>query len=212
MTEGNGTRGGRGRTARVSRETGETKVEVRLDLDGRAKGLPEDAPRIEVKTGIGFFDHMLYALAFHGGWGLELVCHGDLEVDDHHSVEDTGLALGQAVARALGNRRGIARFGHAYAPLDEARARAVVDVSSRPFFDGKLNLQRERVGALSCEMVPHFFHSFAQTAGLTLHVDVIRGANDHHRIEACFKAIALALRAALAPAGGDRVPLTKGVL
>ena len=212
MAEGNGTRRARARAALVSRETGETKVEVRLDLDGRDKALPDDAPAIEVKSGIGFFDHMLHALAFHGGWELGLGCDGDLDVDDHHTVEDTGLALGQAVAHALGDRKGIARFGHAYAPLDEALARAVVDVSGRPFFAGELNLRRERVGALSCEMVPHFFHSFAQAAAITLHVDVIRGTNDHHRIEACFKAVAVALRAALAPAGGDRVPSTKGVL
>ena len=212
MAEGDGTRGVRGRTARVSRETGETRVEVRLDLDGRAKCPPDGTPRIEITTGIGFFDHMLHALAFHGGWELELTCDGDLEIDDHHTVEDTGLALGQAVAHALGDRQGIARFGHCHAPLDEALARAVVDISGRPFFAGELGLQRERVGALSTELVPHFFHSFAQTAALTLHVDVIRGTNDHHRIEACFKAVALALRAALAPAGGDRVPSTKGVL
>jgi len=206
------------RSAEVSRETGETKVEVRLDLDGReavrAGGRQDDAAAIEVSTGIGFFDHMLHALAFHAGWSLELNCEGDLEVDDHHTVEDTGLALGQAVARALGDRRGgIVRFGHAYAPLDEALARAVVDVSGRPFFAGDLGLRRERVGALSCEMVPHFFHSFAQTAGLTLHVDVIRGGNDHHRIEAAFKAVALALRGAVARTGdGGGVPSTKGVL
>lgn len=199
--------GDEARSARVRRETAETKIDVRLGLDG--------AGAVEVSTGIGFFDHMLHALAFHAGWSLELGCEGDLEVDDHHTVEDTGLALGQAVARALGERRaGIVRFGHAYAPLDEALARAVVDVSGRPFFAGELDLQRERVGALSCEMVPHFFHSFAQTAGLTLHVDVIRGANDHHRIEAAFKAAALALERAFARAGGggSGVPSTKGVL
>ena len=185
---------------------------MRLDLDGRDKALPDGAVAIEIKSGIGFFDHMLHALAFHGGWELGLNCDGDLDIDDHHTVEDTGLALGQAVAHALGDRKGIARFGHCYAPLDEALARAVVDVSGRPFFAGELDLRRESVGALSTEMVPHFFHSFAQAAAITLHVDVIRGANDHHRIEACFKAVALALRAALAPAGGDRVPSTKGVL
>ena len=203
----------RARTAEVSRETGETRVEVRLDLDGRATIRPDDPVAIHVRTGIGFFDHMLHALAFHAGWALELSCEGDLEVDDHHTVEDTGLALGRAVDRALGERRdGIARFGHCYAPLDEALARAVADVSGRPFFAGELGLERERVGALSCEMVPHFFHSFARTARLTLHADVIRGANDHHRIEACFKAVALALKAALAPAGSGGVPSTKGVL
>ncbi|MXX56040.1 MAG: imidazoleglycerol-phosphate dehydratase HisB [Gemmatimonadetes bacterium] len=198
--------GDEARSARVSRETGETRVEVRLALDG--------AGAVDVSTGIGFFDHMVHALAFHAGWSLKLKCAGDLEVDDHHTVEDTGLALGQAVARALGERRaGIVRFGHAYAPLDEALARAVVDVSGRPFFAGDLDLRRERVGALSCEMVPHFFHSFAQTAGLTLHVDVIRGANDHHRIEASFKALALALRGALARTDdGQGVPSTKGML
>ncbi len=223
-----------GRSAQVSRETGETSVRVTIDLDGgrrrRAGGRADTgagaasgatrggSPRVRVKTGIGFFDHMLHALAFHAGWGLDLVCEGDTEVDDHHTVEDTGLALGSAVARALGQakggivRGGIVRFGHCYAPLDEALARAVADVSGRPFFAGELSLQRERVGALSCEMVPHFFHSFAQGAGLTLHVDVIRGANDHHRIEAAFKAVALALRAALARSGSGRVPSTKGVL
>ena len=202
----------RARSAQVVRETGETRIEASLDLDGRGPGKPDGPAPIRVKTGIGFFDHMLHALALHAGWALELRCDGDLEIDDHHTVEDTGLALGQAVARALGEGpRGIARFGSCCAPLDEALARAVVDISGRPFFAGDLALQRERVGALSCEMVPHFFHSLAQTAGITLHVDVIRGANDHHRIEACFKAVALALRAALAPAGGG-VPSTKGVL
>lgn len=202
----------RGRRASVSRETGETRVDVRLDLDGRATRESGEAAPIAIDTGIGFFDHMLHALAFHAGWGLQMDCDGDLEVDDHHTVEDVGLALGQAVARALGDgREGIARFASCHAPLDEALARAVVDVSGRPFFAGELDLRRERVGALSCEMVPHFFHSFAQTAGLTLHVDVIRGANDHHRIEACFKAVALALKAALAEVGGG-VPSTKGVL
>ncbi len=201
------------RSAEVARATGETDVQVRLDLDGRGLDGSDAPASIHVKTGIGFFDHMLHALAFHAGWALELTCDGDLDVDDHHTVEDTGLALGRAVARALGEGRGgIARFASCHAPLDEALARAVVDVSGRPFFGGELGLRRERVGALSCEMVPHFFHSFAQTAGLTLHVDLIRGANDHHRIEACFKAVALALKRALAPTASDRVPSTKGVL
>ena len=203
---------GGGRFARVSRETGETTVRVSVDLDGGG----EDASRgdgIRVTTGIGFFDHMLHALAFHAGWGLDLVCEGDTEVDDHHTVEDTGLALGRAVAGALREGRGgIVRFAHSHAPLDEALARAVADVSGRPFFAGELALKRERVGTLSCEMVPHFFHSFAQGAGLTLHVDVLRGTNDHHRIEAAFKAVALALRSALALSGSERVPSTKGVL
>ncbi len=201
------------RSARLSRETGETSVRVSIDLDGGTQPLVGDTPRIRVTTGIGFFDHMLHSLAFHAGWGLDLACDGDTGVDDHHTVEDTGLALGAAVARALGETRGgIVRFGHAFAPLDDALARAVADVSGRPFFAGELSLRRERVGTLSCEMVPHFFHSFAQGSGLTLHVDVLRGANDHHRIEAAFKAVALALRAALARSGSEQVPSTKGVL
>ena len=220
---------GGARAARVLRDTGETRVRVALDLDaagaapapasagaepdGRPTSMPGPDRALRISTGIGFFDHMLHALAFHAGWALDLECDGDTEVDDHHTVEDTGLALGQAVARAVGDdRQGIVRFGHSFAPLDEALARAVVDLSGRPFFAGDLDLRRERVGAMSCEMVPHFFHSFAQGAGLTLHVDLIRGANDHHRIEAAFKAAALALRAALARDGSGRVPSTKGVL
>ena len=195
------------RTATVSRETRETRIKATLTLDGSR------AARLD--TGIGFLDHMLHALAFHAGWDLELTCTGDLQVDDHHTVEDVGLVLGQAVDQALGDRAGIVRFGSAYAPLDEALARAVVDVSGRPFFAGEMGLARERVGDLSCEMIPHFFHSFAQTAGLALHVDVIRGTNDHHRIEAAFKACALALRTALGrttSAGPGGVPSTKGAL
>ncbi len=194
------------RTAEVVRETRETRVRVTLALD--------EAGPVTVRTGIGMFDHMLCALGFHAGWALDLDCQGDLGVDDHHSIEDVGLVLGQALARAIGPQRsGITRFGFAYAPLDEALARAVVDVSGRPAYCGELQLQRDRVGALSCEMVPHFFHSLAQTAGLTLHVDVLRGANDHHRIEACFKALALALREALAVTDQrDDVLSTKGVL
>ncbi len=199
------------RTATISRTTGETSVRVRLDLDGAAAagGAP---PEIRVRTGIGFLDHMLHALAFHAGWALDLRCDGDLDVDDHHTVEDAGLALGEAVREALGGAGGIARFGSAYAPLDEALARAVADLSGRPFFVGDLGLRRERLGALSCEMAPHFFHSFAQRAALTLHIDVLRGDNDHHRLEAAFKAVALALRSALAPTGPTHVPSTKGVL
>ncbi len=212
-----GSRTATSRTATVSRETRETRIEVRLTLNGSG--------RVRLSTGIGFLNHMLDTLAFHAGWNLELTCTGDLHVDDHHTVEDVGLALGQAVDQALGERKGIRRFGFAYAPLDEALARVVVDLSGRPFFAGDLRLARERVGDLSCEMVPHFFHSFAQTARLTLHVDVLRGANDHHRIEAAFKACALALRSACSRAAADargpsdsaadaryEVPSTKGAL
>lgn len=192
-----------GRTGRVSRSTNETEVTVELTLDGSGC--------VDVSTGLGFLDHMLTALAFHGGFDLDVRTRGDLEVDDHHTVEDTALALGNALAQALGDKRGIQRFGHAYAPLDEALARVVVDISGRSHCSTALGLRRERMGDLACENVPHFFASFAQAAGITLHVDVLRGENDHHRIEAAFKATALALRTALAP-GGSGVPSTKGSL
>ncbi|NNF28171.1 MAG: imidazoleglycerol-phosphate dehydratase HisB [Gemmatimonadetes bacterium] len=191
------------RTGSTRRTTKETDLSVDLTLDGKGA--------IEIDTGVGFLDHMLTSLAFHAGWDLTLSARGDLQIDDHHTVEDTALALGSAVADALGDRAGISRFASAYAPLDEALARVVVDVSGRPFCAADLGLRRERVGELSCENVPHFFSSFAQSAGLTLHVDVLRGANDHHRIEAAFKALALALRDALARRTGG-IRSTKGVL
>ena len=192
------------REARVERATGETAVEVALRLDG--------AGEARVTTGIGFLDHLLTALTRHARFDLTLACRGDLEVDDHHTVEDCALALGAALDRALGERRGIRRFGSAFAPLDEALARAVVDVSGRPFAAIDLGLRRERLGGLSCENVPHFLHSLAAAAGLTLHVDLLRGDNDHHRAEAAFKALALALGEALARSPFDDVPSTKGVL
>lgn len=190
--------------AEITRETLETRIALELALDGTG--------RAEVKTGIGFLDHMLISLARHARLDLRLSCEGDLEVDDHHSVEDTALALGQALDRALGERRGIARFGYAYAPLDEALARAVVDLSGRPAAVIELGLERERLGTLSCENVPHFFASLATAGRMALHLDVLRGANDHHRIEAAFKALALALRQAVATEGPDAVPSTKGTL
>jgi imidazoleglycerol-phosphate dehydratase len=193
------------RRAEIKRKTLETEIALELTLDGEG--------RAEVKTGIGFLDHMLAALARHARFDLRLSCEGDLEVDDHHSVEDTALALGQALDNALGERRGIARFGFAYAPLDEALARAVVDLSGRPAAVVNLGLEREALGQLACENVPHFFASLATTGRMALHVDVLRGANDHHRVEAAFKALALALRQAVRIEGPeDAVPSTKGVL
>jgi imidazoleglycerol-phosphate dehydratase len=192
------------RQAKVSRETLETRITLELALDGSG--------RADVKTGIGFFDHMLTALAKHARFDLTLKCAGDLEVDDHHTVEDCALALGQALDQALAERRGIARFGSAFAPLDEALARAVVDFSGRPCAVVELGLEREALGQLSCENIPHFFASLATTGRMALHVDVLRGANDHHRAEAAFKATALALREAVRIDGPDQVPSTKGVL
>lgn len=194
------------RRARVSRVTGETAITVALVLDGRGQS--------ELATGIGFLDHLLSALAKHAGFDLELRCTGDLHVDDHHSAEDCALALGSALDQALGERRGIVRFGSAYAPLDEALARAVVDLSGRPYAAISLGLERGVLGGLACENIGHVLSSLATAARATLHVDVLRGANDHHRAEAAFKATALALRQAVArvAGGAQDVPSTKGVL
>jgi imidazoleglycerol-phosphate dehydratase len=192
------------RTASVTRTTRETSIRMTLDLDGTGK--------TAVKTGIGFLDHLLDALSRHARFDLMLTCEGDLQVDDHHTAEDCGLALGEALDRALGERRGVNRFGWALAPLDEALARAVVDLSGRPFADVALGLRRERVGGLSCENIPHVLRSLATAARITLHVDGLKGENDHHRAEAAFKATALALRQAVARSGFDDVPSTKGTL
>jgi imidazoleglycerol-phosphate dehydratase len=192
------------RTARIERRTGETDVRVELVLDGEGHA--------DIESGIGFLDHMLDALARHGRLDLQLNCEGDLEVDDHHTAEDCALALGAAFDRALHERRGIRRFGHAFAPLDEALARVVVDFSGRPSAHVDLGFKRERIGDIATENLTHFFVSLAMTARMTLHVDVLKGENDHHRAEAAFKALALALRQAVASDGSGEVPSTKGVL
>ncbi|MFP4598854.1 MAG: imidazoleglycerol-phosphate dehydratase HisB [Persicimonas sp.] len=192
------------RKSRIQRTTRETDINLVLGLDGDGMA--------DIDTGIGFYDHMLTALARHGRFDLELTCDGDLEVDDHHTVEDCALALGRGFHDALGDRRGIERFGHAYAPLDEALARAVVDLSGRPYSVVELGLRREALGGLACENVAHVFRSFATEARAAVHIDVLRGDNDHHRAEAAFKAFAIALRKAVALSGRDEVPSTKGVL
>jgi len=192
------------RQARLERQTRETRVVVVLCLDGEG--------RCTVDTGIGFLDHLLEALCLHAGFDLELECAGDLQVDDHHTAEDCALLLGSALDRALGERRGIARFGTGMAPLDESLARAVVDISGRPSAHIDLGLGREQLGRLACENVEHVFRSLAIAAQCTLHLDVLRGENDHHRAEAAAKALALALRQAVARRGDERVPSTKGVL
>ncbi|CDS00052.1 probable HIS3-imidazoleglycerol-phosphate dehydratase [Sporisorium scitamineum] len=197
------------RSATVSRVTNETKIEVSLSLDTHPTFAPQT---INVKTGIGFLDHMLHALAKHGGMSLTLVCDGDLYIDDHHTAEDCALALGAAFKKALGPVKGIKRYGTGHAPLDEALSRAVIDISSRPYCVAELGLKREKIGDLSCEMIPHVFHSFSMEAGVTLHVDCLRGDNDHHRSESAFKALALAIKEAITRTGTDDVPSTKGVL
>ncbi|KAI9661801.1 MAG: imidazoleglycerol-phosphate dehydratase [Bathelium mastoideum] len=220
------------RSATITRDTNETKIQVALNLDGgevpqleNAEGAEVNGERkihasqnsksqqIDIDTGIGFLDHMLHALAKHSGWSLYLRAKGDLHIDDHHTTEDTFLALGAAFKSALHTTAGLARFGHAYAPLDEALSRAVIDLSNRPYAVIDLGLKREWLGTLSTEMLPHGLQSFAQAAGVTLHVDCIRGDNDHHRAESAFKALAGAVRMATARTGREgEVPSTKGVL
>ncbi len=192
------------RSARVERRTAETTFTIDLTLEGRGEAT--------VSTGIGFLDHLLTAFARHSRFDLTIQGRGDLEIDDHHTVEDCALTLGRALDRALGDRAGIQRFGSAYAPLDEALARAVVDLSGRPFAAVQLGLRREQLGELSTENVPHFLQSLATAARLTLHLDVLRGDNDHHRAEAACKALALAMRQAVARSGFEDVPSTKGSL
>ena len=192
------------RVARVSRSTRETRIAIELDLDGVGAS--------SVRTGIGFYDHLLTSLAFHAGFDLELEAQGDLEVDEHHTVEDTALALGQAVSEALGDRAAIERFGHASVPMDEALASVSLDLSGRPYAVIDVEFRGERVGALPTQLVPHALESFARTAGIALHVRAT-GRNDHHIAEAVFKALARALRAAVAlDPRRSGAPSTKGTL
>lgn len=214
----------------IARDTNETKIQLALNLDGgdfppdtdaRLLSTGDDHAKqasksqtINVNTGIGFLDHMLHALAKHAGWSLAIACKGDLHIDDHHTAEDVCIALGYAFNQALGAPVGLARFGYAYAPLDEALSRAVIDLSNRPYSVIDLGLRRERIGDLSCEMIPHCLQSFAQGARVTLHVDCLRGENDHHRAESAFKALAVAVRAATTKVAGreGEIPSTKGTL
>ncbi|KAF4628069.1 hypothetical protein G7Y89_g10082 [Cudoniella acicularis] len=218
------------RSAALARDTNETKIVLAINLDGGDfpvetdqrllsgnEGHANQASKsqvIAINSGIGFLDHMLHALAKHAGWSLALICKGDLHIDDHHTAEDVCLALGGAFKDALGTPTGLARFGSAYAPLDEALSRAVVDLSNRPFSVIDLGLKREKIGDLSCEMIPHCLQSFAQAARVTMHVDCLRGDNDHHRAESAFKALAVAIRHATSRVAGreGEVPSTKGTL
>ncbi len=192
------------RRAEIRRATAETEITASLTLDGTGV--------VKISTGVGFLDHMLTALACHARLDLTLTCKGDLAVDDHHTVEDCALVMGMAIDQALGDRRGIVRFGSAYAPLDESLSRAVVDLATRPSATIDLGLTREKLGDLSCENAPHFFASMATAGRFCLHLDVIRGSNDHHRLESAFKALALALRQAIARTGDAAAASTKGVL
>ncbi len=193
------------RTAEVARKTKETDIVVKLNLDGEGAS--------QVSTGIHFFDHMLALLAKHGFFDLEVRCHGDLEVDGHHTVEDVGIALGEAFSRALGSKEGITRYGMAYVPMDETLGRAVVDYSGRPFLVCKVRFSAEKVGELNTELVEEFFRALAVHGRMNLHIEVLYGKNSHHMAEAMFKSAgrALSLAAARNPAVKG-VPSTKGVL
>ena len=194
------------RTATVERTTTETRIRATVGLDG--------AGEADISTGIGFLDHMLEQLARHGLFDVTLEAEGDLHIDAHHTTEDTGIVLGQAVAKALGDRRGIVRYGNAEIPMDEALSRVAVDVSGRPYLVWRVAFTQPTLGEMDTELFREWFHAFAQAAGLTLHVECLYGANNHHVIESCFKALARALRQAVAidARRPDAVPSTKGTL
>ena len=196
--------GGGRRFGQVERATKETSIFASMDLDGEGKS--------DVSTGLGFLDHMFAQLAKHGRFDITLKCKGDLHIDDHHTAEDSALALGEAFDKACGARAGIRRFGNAYCPLDEALSRVVVDISSRPHAVVDLQFTREKIGDISCEMIKHALESFATTARLTLHVHNIHGENNHHKAESAFKALGVALRQAVARDETAGVPSTKGLL
>jgi imidazoleglycerol-phosphate dehydratase len=194
------------RQATIQRKTRETEIAATVNLDGTGVA--------SIATGVGFFDHMVDQLARHGLIDIDLKATGDLHIDDHHTVEDCGIVLGQAVAKALGDRRGIQRYGQAYVPMDETLARVVIDLSMRPFLVWRVEMPTPKIGAFDTELVREFFQAFAVAAGATLHVEALCGANSHHIAEGCFKALARALREAVAidPRRGDAMPSTKGTL
>jgi imidazoleglycerol-phosphate dehydratase len=194
------------RKATLERTTKETDIEVAVDLDGTGASA--------ISTGIGFFDHMLDLLARHSRIDITVKAKGDLHIDHHHTTEDVGITLGQAVKQALGDMKGITRYADVYVPMDEALTRVAVDVSGRPFLVFKAQFSRDKVGTFDTELVREWFQAFAMNAGLTLHVETLYGNNDHHIAESCFKGLARALRAALSidPRNAGEVPSTKGVL
>lgn len=194
------------RQARIERHTNETKIDISLNLDGTGKA--------RLNTGLGFFDHMLEQIARHGLLDIDLRVEGDLHVDCHHSIEDTGIALGDALREALGDKRGIYRYGHAYVPLDEALSRVVIDFSGRPGLHFHAQFSRDKIGDIDTEAFFEFFQGFANHARATVHIDNLRGVNNHHIIETIFKAFGRALRMAAAedPRAAGSIPSTKGCL
>ncbi|MFC2968596.1 imidazoleglycerol-phosphate dehydratase HisB [Acidimangrovimonas pyrenivorans] len=194
------------RKAEISRNTAETEITVTVDLDGTG--------RYDMQTGVGFFDHMLDQLARHSLIDITVRAKGDLHIDDHHTVEDTGITLGQALARALGDKRGIRRYGSCLLPMDDALVRAALDLSGRPYLVWNVELPTAKIGSFDTELVREFFQALSTHAGITLHVDALHGINSHHIAEAAFKAVARALREAVEtdPRKGDTIPSTKGAL
>lgn len=194
------------RTGRIERNTAETKILVEIDLDGTGS--------YQVETGIGFLDHMVEQFAKHSLIDVTLKVDGDLHIDQHHTTEDSALALGQALAAALGDKGGIARYGSAYSPMDETLARVALDISGRPYLVWKAGFSQEKLGEWDTELIEHWFHSVAQTCGLTLHVELLYGSNNHHICEAIYKGFARAMRAAVEvdPCKGGAIPSTKGQL
>ena len=194
------------RIATVSRKTSETDVTVSVNLDGTGQR--------DISTGVGFYDHMLDQLARHGLFDLQVKTVGDLHIDAHHTVEDTAIALGEAFRKALGDRAGITRYGHALIPMDEVLARVAIDISGRPFLVWKAAFTQSRLGEMDTELVWHVFHSFAQAAGITVHAEILHGQNNHHIAEGLFKALARALRQAVEidPRQPGAIPSTKGTL
>lgn len=194
------------RRASVSRKTKETQIEAEIELDGQG--------RSDISTGIGFLDHMLDQLARHSLMDITLKAKGDLHIDYHHTTEDTGIVLGEAVAKALGDRRGITRWGEATVPMDETLTRVALDASNRPYLIWKVVFSKPKLGEMDTELFKEWFQAFAQNAGLTLHIENLYGENNHHIVESCFKGLARALRAAIAidPRKEGEVPSTKGVL
>ena len=194
------------RTAEVTRNTKETQIRVRIDLDGTGAST--------VSTGVGFFDHMLESFARHGGFDLQVETRGDLHIDMHHTVEDTGIVIGQAVMKALDGFEGIRRFGHAYVPMDETLTRCAIDLSNRPYLIWKVGFSRPKVGDMDTELFKEFHHAFAMNGGACVHLETLYGDNSHHIAESGFKALARALRTAveLDPKTMGQAPSTKGVL
>ena len=194
------------RSASVTRNTTETRISVSLDLDGTGK--------YSVSTGIGFLDHMLEQLSRHSLIDLTVKADGDLHIDFHHTTEDTGIAVGEAFNKALGDRKGINRYGHMYIPMDETLTRVALDLSNRPYLIWKVDFTRDKLGEMDTELFKEWFQAFAQAAGCTLHVETLYGTNNHHIVETCYKGLARALKIAIAadPRQPDAVPSTKGVL